>query len=251
MLRWRLCNRSIINCRWKYYFPPKRLFSTLRLQGFTTQMTQVGRMGSLQQTVLTYLWICSRKPLYKYDVIFLIGILSKKSTETVTNTQATAITCLPHLFLAAFNQVISDVKELLVLRCDVIKASITPSYIKTGHDPILFSSFLITVHDFISSTTAHVLREVKKWVTNLGRVRTQTSCISGTTWVLPNVCFLARYSVCVRNVRAWMEQVKEDVFPVWMTFHLFFFKTLWWKLHFAPVSIVSLWYICNIQNQRL
>jgi hypothetical protein len=86
----------------------------------------------------------------------------KKSTETVTNTQATTITCLPHLFLAAFNQVISNVKELLVLRCDVIKASINPCYIKTDHDPIVFSSFLIIFNDFISSTTAAVLREVKK-----------------------------------------------------------------------------------------
>ena len=74
MLRWRLCNRSILNCRWKYYFPPKRRFSPLRLQSFITQMTQVGKMGSLQQTVLTWLWICSRKQRYKYEGILLIAI---------------------------------------------------------------------------------------------------------------------------------------------------------------------------------
>lgn len=87
--------------------------------------------------------------------------MSKEPTETVTNTQATTITCLPHLFLASFNEAISDVKELLVLY-DVIKAFLNPLYIKTGHDPILFSSFLITDSDFISSTTVDVPREVKK-----------------------------------------------------------------------------------------
>ena len=75
--------------------------------------------------------------------------------------QASQITCLPHLFIVSFNQVISAVKELLVL-CDVIIAFLNPVYIKSGHDPILLSSFLITDNDCTSSTKADVPREVKK-----------------------------------------------------------------------------------------
>ena len=129
--------------------------------------------------------------------------LCKESTETFTNTQATTITSLPHLFRASFSQVISDVKELLVL-CDVIKAFLNPCYIKTGHDPILFSSFLITDNDFISSTTADVPLELKKGVTNLGRVRTQTSCTCVTTWVLlRKVSLLDAVSAYVLTVYGW------------------------------------------------
>lgn len=93
-------------------------------------------------------------------------------------------------------------KELLVL-CVVIKAFLNPCYIKTGHKAILLSSFLITDNDFISSTTADVPCEVKKWVTNLARVRIQTSFISGTTCVLPNISLLDAVSVYVLFVRGW------------------------------------------------
>ena len=63
--------------------------------------------------------------------------------------------------------------------------------------------------------------EEKKLVTNLGWVRTKTSRMSGQNSVFANVHFLARYSVCVRTVPVWLGQVKEEVFPVRMTFHLF------------------------------
>lgn len=132
------------------------------------------------------------------------------------------------------------------------KFSSTSFTLKQTTTPYSSFLFLITDNDFISSTTTDVPGEVKKWVTNLGRVKTQTSCISGTTYVFPNVCFLDRCSFCVRTVRVWMGQVKEEIFLVRMTFRLFLlFKTPWGNLHFAPLRIVSLWNICDIQNPRL
>jgi hypothetical protein len=45
--------------------------------------------------------------------------------------------------------------------------------------------------------------------------------MSGRNFVLGKVHFLARCNVCVRTVRVWMGQVKEEVFPLRTTFHLF------------------------------